>query len=58
MFVCGTLNAKNEFGGYAGPTQFVGFGSMVLTSHDKGFPSTRNDTCAIGKKIADIAPRL
>lgn len=46
---CGTVNAKNGFGGYGGMKQFVSFGSPKLTSiegTDDAFVELWNRHCA------------
>ena len=46
--VCGTVNARNAFGGYAGPQRFVvtSAGRVFLERGDPGFRAAFVDGCA------------
>lgn len=47
--VCGYVNAKNSFGGYAGEKAFISLGSQEMTwlhGESKDFESTWNKRCA------------
>jgi hypothetical protein len=50
-FACGTVNAKNGFGGYVGYTPFVAVGSTVLTPQDGLFERVFRQVCLGGKKL-------
>lgn len=50
-FACGTVNAKNGFGGYVGYTPFVAVGSTVLTPQDGIFERVFRQVCLGGKKL-------
>lgn len=46
--VCGTVNAKNSFGGYAGPERYIGGGETVgvfLESEVSDFDRLRRQVC-------------
>lgn len=53
-FACGTVNAKNAFGGYVGFTPFVAIGSTVLTPDDSIFAKTFSNVCLNGRKVMEI----
>jgi hypothetical protein len=50
-FACGTVNAKNGFGGYVGYTPFVAVGSTVLTPQDGIFERVFRQVCLSGEKL-------
>jgi hypothetical protein len=50
-FTCGTVNAKNGFGGYVGYTPFVAVGSTVLTPQDGIFERVFRQVCLGGNKL-------
>lgn len=50
-FACGTVNAKNGFGGYVGYTPFVAVGSTVLTPQDGIFERVFRQVCLGGEKL-------
>jgi hypothetical protein len=51
VFACGTVNAKNGFGGYVGYTPFVAIGSTVLTPRDGIFVGVFREACLGGTKL-------
>ena len=58
---CGTVNARNGFGGYTGHTQFVAVGggqiAMLRTSgNDREFVRLWNDRCVGGGPVVVPAP--
>ncbi|WP_156402212.1 hypothetical protein [Caulobacter sp. Root1472] len=54
VFACGTVNAKNGFGGYVGYTPFVAIGSTVLTPQDGIFEGVFQEVCLDGKKLFPV----
>lgn len=54
VFACGTVNAKNGFGGYVGYMPFVAVGSTVLTPQDHIFEGVFRDVCLGGKKLFPV----
>ncbi|WP_343698412.1 hypothetical protein [Caulobacter sp.] len=54
VFTCGTVNAKNGFGGYVGYMPFVAVGSTVLTPQDGIFEQTFQRVCLEGKKLFPV----
>lgn len=54
VFACGTVNAKNAYGGYVGYTPFVAVGSTVLTPQDSIFERVFRQVCLDGKKLFPI----
>ena len=50
-FACGTVNAKNGFGGYVGYMPFVAVGSTVLTPQDGIFERVFRQVCLGGEKL-------
>lgn len=55
VFACGTVNAKNGFGGYVGYTPFVAIGSTVLTPQDGIFERVFRQVCLGGEKLFPVA---
>ncbi|EJL32223.1 hypothetical protein PMI01_02603 [Caulobacter sp. AP07] len=53
-FACGTVNAKNGFGGYVGYMPFVAVGSTVLTPQDGIFERVFRQVCLDGKKLFPV----
>lgn len=54
VFACGTVNAKNAYGGYVGYTPFVAIGSTVLTPQDSIFERVFRQVCLDGEKLFPI----
>ena len=44
---CGTVNAKNSFGGYAGAKRFVSDGATVYVDGDDGFKKAWKEHCTM-----------
>jgi hypothetical protein len=53
-FACGSVNARNGFGGYTGYTMFVAIGSTVLTPQDSIFTGVFQTVCLDGKKLFPV----
>jgi nucleoid-associated protein YgaU len=53
-FACGTVNAKNGFGGYVGYMPFVAVGSTVMTPGESIFPRVFQQVCLGGKKLFPV----
>lgn len=54
VFACGSVNAKNSFGGYVGYMPFVAIGSTVVTPQDGIFEGVFREVCLGGKKLFPV----
>lgn len=55
--VCGHVNARNSFGGYAGDEPFIAVGQTILFESDGKsgeFAKTWNESCTVGEVVATM----